>query len=471
MSERPEEWVETEIGSDLWVDGLNVFLSVEPDDFAEAIDRFFREYEVADGQLSSWLTVLHRFCKDMAAEGEFPLYQALSVGMAYLSSRPEINEQMFNIPARIINHSTALLISPTYQAVWAYAYNAGYELYIDMGSDAPAAFRPEHGRIYQRSSSFVGGRVVRYPFQNYSHEMMHILLFHDLYTRVLSTPEADITYFAHIEGSVSVMEEVIMREMMEMRDDLNLIDDGYAAVSTFPEYGKYRYQVLQGKVDGIGPRALAMYRKRFTLLGEGELEAPDNPIKEQILQSHAVTPAEYDSIHPEFAPYIKNQNLHVRWAKQAVYRNRIPTFREVIELLPHDPFCAVKLQESLAPDAWQSGVDMLSSTVLPEPNQAIRSKNKQLLAWKELLYRLAEMRGFLTEQAGGHEQIVLERLYQFAVRCAERYRLADLTAHEEAYATLRAEILSTVATIESTELRSALTQMIEVPGTHLLEPR
>ncbi|TCP57658.1 hypothetical protein EV586_102102 [Tumebacillus sp. BK434] len=475
LSDDQAGWFETEIGSDLWVDGLNVFLTVEPEDFEAALERFFADYDVADDKLTTWLQALHRFCMELNAEGEFELYQALSVGMAYLSARPEINDHMFNMPARIINHSTALLLSPTYLAVWIHSYNAGYELFVDPNENSQDAFRPEHGRIYQRRASFVGGddgSVIRYPFQNYSHEMMHILLFHDLYTRVLSTPEEDITYFTHIEGAVSVMEEVIMRELMAVRDDLNLIDDGYAAVTTFPEYGLYRYKVLQGGVEGVTDKSLFMYRKRLMLLGEGEFFPPDNPVKEQILATHTLSDHEFESIHPCFNGYLDNQQRHVRWAKKAVVRNRIDGFREVIELLPRDEFCARKLTESLDPNAWHDWRDMLSCTALPEPDPEVRLRSKQKLAWKELLYRIAEMRGYLSKQAGAAaEPEVQSDLYDYAAYAAMRCLHPDPATHDEAFETTRTGILAAVSRLADAEMQAKMSSMIEVPGTYLLEPK
>ncbi|ARU60604.1 hypothetical protein CBW65_05545 [Tumebacillus avium] len=475
LTEDQAAWFETEIGSDLWVDGLNVFLTVEPEDFAAALERFFANYDVSDGKVTTWLQALHSFCMELNAEGEFELYQALSVGMAYLAARPEINDHMFNMPARILNHSTALLLSPTYMAVWIHSYNAGYELYVDPEEGAQDAFRPEHGRIYQRRASFVGGdggSVIRYPFQNYIHEMMHILLFHDLYTRVLGSPEEDVTYFTHIEGAVSVMEEVIMRELMAVRDDLNLIDDGFAAVTTFPEYGLYRYQVLQGAVEGVNDKSLFMYRKRLMLQGEGEFFPPDNVVKDQILATHKLSDHEFESIHPCFNGYLDNQQRHVRWAKKAVDRNRIAGFREVIELLPRDEFCAQKLIESLHPDSWHDWRDMLSCTDLPEPDPEVRQHSKQGLAWKELLFRIAEMRGYLSKQAGAAaEPEVQNDLFDYAAYAAMRYLHPDPSTHDEEFHKTRTDVLETVSRLGDAEMRAKMSSMIEVPGTHLLEPK
>ncbi|ASS73792.1 hypothetical protein CIG75_01590 [Tumebacillus algifaecis] len=475
MSDDQAGWFDTEIGSDLWVDGLNVFLTVEPEDFEQALERFTTTYDVSDDRMTTWLQALHRFCVEMATEGEFELYQALAVGMSYLSARPEINDHMFNMPARILNHSTALLLSPTYMAVWIHSYNEGYELYVDPDENAQDAFRPEHGRIYQRRAAFVGGdqgTVIRYPFQNYIHEMMHILNFHDLYTRVLGTPEEDITYFTHIEGSVSVMEEVIMRELMAIRDDLNLIDDGFSAVTTFPEYGTFRYEVMQGQHEGVTDKSLFMYRKRVMLLGEGEFFPPDNAIKEQILATHHLSDYEFDMIHPSFKAYLDNQHRHVRWAKKAIDRNRIPGFREVIELLPRNAYCAQKLTECLAPDAWHNWSDMLSCTTLPEPDPQVRKQSKEGLAWKELLYRLAEMRGYLSKNYGSDgEQVVQGELFDFAKYAVDRYTHPDSSTHDEALHQTKMDILTSVSHVTNPECREKLSKMIVVPGSYLLEPK
>lgn len=471
----PDQWLDSQIGGDLWVDGLNVFLSIEPDDFAAALADFWHAHSDLATSVMSTLQALHRFCLDQAQKGEFELYQALAVGMTWLSLTPETNRQFFNVPVLITNHSTALLLSPTYQAVWAHSYNAGLELYVDLESDkAGSLFRPEHGRIYQRTSSYAKGTYVKYPFSGYFHEMLHILLFYDVYQRVLGTIEEERSYLTHLEGCISGWEERLAADLLSVGYDLNLIDDGFGDHAGHPEAGAFRIRVMQGQADGVTAQGLNAFTKRYMQLGEDHRYIPENPVKAQILQHHLLQEAEEALIWPHYREYMLTLQIHSIWGKKSGARNRLPAFQEVVELVPCDPYCWQKLQESLDPNSWPTVQALFSKEPWPELCAEKRRQHRQVWAWREWLSRLAEMRGSVSQLAE-HESEVLTELLKIAEHTAAVIRADEplhmpTEQHEKRIAALQEEINHTLLHLPAGEMRTSMLAMLEDPFTSVLEP-
>lgn len=476
----PDRFLESEIGGDLWVDGLNVLLTVEAEEFLEALETFTASYAFNPHSKTDSVAALQRYALAAARADEFQLYQALALGITWLSLQEEVHAQFFNLPVKIANHSVALLLSPTYLSIWAHAYNAGITLFLDLDTHRLSTFRPEHGRIYQNGRTHIPGRTILYPFQSYHHEMAHILLFHDLYPRVLGASVAeDTTAFAHMETSISCTDELILSELLAVREDLNLIDDGYMAYSTFPEYGAFRFEVLQGLQPPVTRRSLALYRKHFVLCAQDEdCRIEDNPIKSQLLESHTLSSEEVEIIRPHFANYLHDQEMHANWAMKAARRNRIPTYREVIELLPIDAYCLQKWQECRNPDAWTDATSLLSSRGLPELNPELRRRNQQLWEWRELFYRLAEIRGYLEQNFADAHSPVQQSLLALAKRIASVIQTRMQVEHPQSpeehgthYEALSGELAACLAELAHSEARQMALQMMEHPFTFLLEPR
>ncbi|WP_052036334.1 hypothetical protein [Tumebacillus flagellatus] len=419
------------------------------------------------------LHALHRFCLEQNARGEFELYQALALGMTWLTLQPETYGQFFNVPTQVTNHSTALLLSPTYQAVWAHSFQEGLELYADLETRRLSLFRPEHGRIYQNPNSYHQGEFLKYPFQNFFHEMTHILLTYDVYPRVLGTPEEERSWLTQIEASVSCLEEDVMAELVAVRSDLNIIDDGFGSTGSYPEYGEFRYAVITGQHEtGLSRKALQHFRKRFIQLGENETYIPENPIKAEILANFQVTDAEIETILPHFAAYIANQQFHTTWGIESSARNRIPGFREVIELLPPDPYCLQKMKECLRPDSWPTPEALLSKNPLPELSLEQRNINRRRWRWRELLCRVAEMRGFLQTKALASEPLVQDELFDCAHEIAATVPLSLTEAqHDVKYPVMQRRIANTLHLLQDPADRDRLLELVDQPFTYVLDPR
>lgn len=469
LTEDPNVWLESRHGSDLWVDGLNVFLSVETDDFLAGLERFLYEYPYDSTSRIDCIRALNRYCLDAAKEGEFELYQAMAVGMVYLTLCPEVNGQFFNIPVQITNHSLAVLLSPTYRELWVHSYLAGLELVVDVEASRNSVFRPEHGRIYQKGTWHQPGEVIRYPFNHFFHEMAHILLFADLYARVLGTPDEDRSTFAHMEAVITCLEEVVFEELMAVRSDLNLIDDAFGKMALFDDASEFRMSVFRGKVDGVTPRSLTSYLKRYFQLGEGEKSIPENRIKQAILENHQITDQEIQKITPSYQRLIDNLQGHSIWGEEAARRNRLPAYREVVELLRPDPFALQKLEEMLQPDRWQTPVSFKWNEVLPEPDPQIRYQNQVKRRMRELVFRIAEIRGYVELVAEGRESSALFRLFDLAKRIAAA--LDDEVIGNEVYETMFRHVTECLRSIKDLELQRAAVNMMDDPFAYLLEPR
>ncbi|MFD2171608.1 hypothetical protein [Tumebacillus lipolyticus] len=460
----PDAWIETREGSDLWVDGVNVFLTVDSDDFQAGLELYYQTETFDSDSVTSLLQALHRFCSQAAKRGEFELYQALCVGMTALSLHPEINGQLFNLPAQVTNHSLALLLSPTYHTIWIHSYNAGIELVLDLEKEEYQIFRPEHGRIYQKAMRLEQGTFLKFPFHTYFHEIAHILLFHDLYPRVLGTPEEEWSIWAHLEASISCLEEIVLAEIMSMQEDLSILLDGYSMSAMYQEYGDYRFQVLRGQSPaGVTGRDLALYRKRWIQQGQGEAAVPDNKVKRAILAAHPVAQEREIEIARSFSAYIQNQQQHTFWGQAASRRNRVSAFREVIDLLPSDPFCQQKYAESLDPDAWRSPGSVIAGSP-PALCTATRQRNRQIFEWRELICRIAELRGFLQQEHA--EQEALDALLAIAQRSASALTGSEPDDLHE----LRDAALHCLAAVSNQPVRERAARLLQNQFTHLLEP-
>ncbi|KEO83895.1 hypothetical protein [Tumebacillus flagellatus] len=456
-----DTWLESPIGSDLWVDGLNVFLTVEPEDFEAALQAF-----PADTPLN--LETLHNFCLQEAKTGEFELYRALAVGMTWLSLQPETNGQFFNRPVQVTNHSTALLLSPSYRAIWAHAYNRGYELVIDVDTKRQTIFRPEHGRIYQKSTWHQSGQsTVRYPYMHYFHEMSHLCLFGDLYARVLGGEAEDASAYVHMEAVITALEENVIAEIRQVGYELNVIEDSLGAFDQYPEAGEFRMKIHRGEVEGLTPHEIIVYLRRSFQLGEGDSKLPENAVKDRILRNHQLPEEQLRLLDTHYCKLVNNLQLHAFWALKASERNRIPGYREVVDLLPRSLQCLHTFEACLHPETPLSR--LLSFDTLQPPNPAVRAQSKLANAWKELLYRIAEIRGYLEQQGEQTASTVQDQLLQLAQRVVDHSQLdLDSRDQETRLNELRDELHRCIASIEN---RPELQEMISHPFGYLLEPR
>jgi hypothetical protein len=477
QTEHPEAWVDSFHGADLWVDGLNVYLTVERDDFIQALEQFQENYSYTSHSKTGCLSALHEYCLDAAKQGEFELYQALSVGMTWLSLQAETQGHFFNIPAVVANHSLALLLSKTYQAIWVLSHNAGLGLYIDLERKSFSTFRPEHGRVYQDSRSHIKGEIVKYPFQYVAHEMAHMLLQADLYSRPLGdSPAENASYLLHMEAVISCVGELIQQEIMSVRDDLNVISDAFVFENTFHEYGAITCRVLGGKEPNLTYDSLARYRKRFIHLGDGEERSlPDSPVKLRAIEAHPVTELEERLIAPEYQRYMLDQQLHISWGLNAGIRNRICTYREVFDLLPVDAYCAEKLEESFDCMAWTDYKKIFSIDALPELDSEQRRRNVQLWVWRELFQRIAEVRGFLEVETGDVDSPLQRQFFAIAQKLAlliekRREQPYSVAEHESMEQEIREEIRTNLLQIERTDLKEKALEMLHDPYTYLLLP-
>jgi hypothetical protein len=478
LTDDHDGWLQHPYGVDLWVDGLNVFLSVGEDDFAESLDRFLAEHGGLVRKIDC-LQALQRFCLASAKEGEFELYQALSVGMTWLSLHMELKNPFFNLPLEITDHSTALLLSPTYLSLWAHSYNAGIGLYTDLNTDDIMLFRPEHGRVCESGKPHQQ-HAQNFLFSSYIHEMAHIFFFHELYSRVVGENEAeDASYIVHLEAICCFLCDNILAELVAVRDDLTILEDGFLALLNHDlTPGEDLLAVARGQRPGLNGRALSIYTAHHMQRGEGEFFIADNRVKQTILDQFAVSESEEDLIRPtRYGYYTERMKSHAKWGNAAGQRNRIPAFRETVELVPADPYCLQKLEESLHPDSWPTLEKLFSLDPFPEPDPNMRAKNLELWDWRELLFRLAETRGYLQTVGGASCQPVLERLLTVAEKVAERILAHDEKAaavpelHEQLKGEIAQEIREGLFGLPDGELREKTLEMFGGnPYAFLLEP-
>ncbi|QDX95527.1 hypothetical protein C2W64_02384 [Brevibacillus laterosporus] len=487
LAQDTDQWLESKIGSDLWVDGINVFLTIEHGDFVEGLEQFQQKYTYEQDNVTSCLRQLQLYARHSVAQGEFALYQALAVGMTWLSLQEETNGLHFNLPVQITNHSIALLLSPTYLAVWANSYNAGIELFLDVDSTLPTLFRPEHGKIYQNAGSYLRGENLKFPFQNYFHEIAHILLFHDVYQRVLGSEAECRSYWTHIEGCIYALEEQVLSELMEVQTDLHVIDDGYGNTQGFEEFAAFRIELYQGNGEpSLTGETLRTYVKRGMQLGEGNFHIPDNAVKQTILSNHELEERELELLHKHCFSFVKALQAHSAWGVKSYARNTLPAFRETVELLPAHAYCMKKLEESLQKNPWTDVQSLFSSDPFPPLDSKQRKQHKQLWKWRELMSRLAEIRGYLEQcsnqllEQNNHQLSTIytkiqQALLPVAKQVADWIRELEETAeseqqHQIRYESVQKEISEILQGVQEEEGQNRLLSFLHVPYSYVLEP-
>nr|WP_238333093.1 hypothetical protein [Brevibacillus laterosporus] len=487
LAQDTDQWLESKIGSDLWVDGINVFLTIEHGDFVEGLEQFQQKYTYEEDNVTSCLRQLQLYARHSVAQGEFALYQALAVGMTWLSLQEETNGLHFNLPVQITNHSIALLLSPTYLAVWANSYNAGIELFLDVDSTLPTLFRPEHGKIYQNAGSYLRGENLKFPFQNYFHEIAHILLFHDVYQRVLGSEAECRSYWTHIEGCIYALEEQVLSELMEVQTDLHVIDDGYGNTQGFEEFAAFRIELYQGNGEpSLTGETLRTYVKRGMQLGEGNFHIPDNAVKQTILSNHELEERELELLHKHCFSFVKALQAHSAWGVKSYARNTLPAFRETVELLPAHAYCMKKLEESLQKNPWTDVQSLFSSDPFPPLDSKQRKQHKQLWKWRELMSRLAEIRGYLEQcsnqllEQNNHQLSTIytkiqQALLPVAKQVADWIRELEETAeseqqHQIRYESVQKEISEILQGVQEEEGQNRLLSFLHVPYSYVLEP-
>ncbi|RAP29187.1 hypothetical protein C2W64_04134 [Brevibacillus laterosporus] len=477
-----EAWMNSSIGGDLWIDGLQIFLTVEPADFKATYIQYVENYTYNSHSFIQSLNALHQFTVDCANESEFELYKALALGMTWLSLYPHYQSDFFNVPGRITNHSIALLLSPTYQAIWITSYNEGLTLYIaDKTTSQSSFFHPEQGRIYQNHQYFRQSDYVNFPYQSYFHEMAHILFCYDLYSRTLGDENEERSYLTHMETSIIALEETVLSELISVRDDLHVTHDGFNG-SIFPEFAEHRLSVMRGEIPTVSARSLQWFTKAYMQLETENNYISDNQIKRLVVANHSLTEEEISSIMPPYQPYIDNIQQHSPWGICSEARKHIAAYREVIELMEPDSYCITKLQESMHPDTWPTPLSLLSKPTLPEPNPCQREQKKQLWRWREAYARLAKIRGYIEMEAPFADALldVQHRLLIVAKRNA-RHLNAHLSAEDTLLKNHSGEIMPVenmlrevriiLCGLRHTSTRELLLSMLDEPFMHVLEPR
>lgn len=153
-------------------------------------------------------------------------------------------------------------------------------------------------------------------------------------------------------------------------------------------------------------------------------------------------------------------------------RNRLPAFREVAELLPAEPFALKKLEESLRPDSWTTPLQLFSCEQLPEPEQDLREQNKQKWRFRELLFRIAETRGFLQKEFHSQYSSVQIELLEIAQEVADvlnSKRWMESTLYEHMLQDTK-RCLSEAA-LENMSIQEQVAAIFDQPFSYLLEPR
>ncbi|MDN9012130.1 hypothetical protein [Brevibacillus laterosporus] len=394
-----EAWMNSSIGGDLWIDGLEVFLTIEPADFESTFKQFVENYTYDSHSFIRCLTSLHQFTVDCAKESEFELYKALALGMTWLSFYPHYQSDFFNLSGRITNHSIALLLSPTYQAMWITSYNEGLTLYIaDKANSHLSLFRPENGLIYQNHQYFIRTNYVNFPYQSYFHEMAHILFCYNLYAHVLADENEKNNYLSYVEEGIVTLEKMVLSELVAVRDNLHVIHDGFNGSSS-PEFREYSPSVIHGDISSISASSLKWFTKAYMQVGTENSYTPNNSssANQLIVASQPVAEEKTFSLAPPCQPHIENIKQHCRWTIRNGAYNHISAYREVIELMAPDLNDFAKVQKALHPSTYSAS--QISKESLPEPDSHQREQKKQLWRWREAYARLAEIRGYIEMEA------------------------------------------------------------------------
>lgn len=483
LTQDQEAWMNSSIGGDLWIDGLQVFLTIEPADFEATYKQFVENYTYDSHSFMRCLTSLHQFTVDCAKESEFELYKALALGMTWLSFYSHFQSDFFNLSGRITNHSIALLLSPTYQAIWITSYNEGLTLYIaDKANSHLSLFRPEYGLIYQNHQYFLQTGYVNFPYQSYFHEMAHILLCYNLYSHVLADENGANNYRSYVEEGIVTLEETVLSELVAVRDNLHVIHDGFNG-SNSPEFREYSLSVIRGDISTVSARSLQWFTKAYMQVGTENNHTPhhSNSASQLIVANHPLTEEKMFSIIPPCQPHIENTKQHCLWTIRSGAYNHIATYREVIELMAPDLYGFTKVQEILHPDTCTTSVARVSKTTLPEPNPHHREQKKQLWRWREAYARLAEIRGYIEMEAPLTDAIpdILHRLLIVAKRHA--HHLNNHSAEGTIYKNHTGEITPVenmlreiriiLCGLRHTATRELLLPMFDEPFMHVLEPR
>lgn len=474
-----EAWMNSSIGGDLWIDGLQVFLTIEPADFESAYKQFVENYTYDSHSFMRCLTSLHQFTVGCAKESEFELYKALALGMTWLSFYPHYQSDFFNLSGRITNHSIALLLSPTYQAMWITSYNEGLTLYIaDKANSHLSLFRPENDLIYQNHQYFLQTNYVNFPYQSYFHEMAHILFCYNLYAHVLANENERNNYLSYVEEGIVTLEKKVLSELVAVRDNLHVIHDGFNGSSS-PEFREYNLSVIRGDISSISASSLKWFTKAYMQVGTENNYTPNNSnsANQLIVASHPLTEEKTFSMIPPCQPHIENTKQHGRWTIRNGAYNHIPAYREVIELMAPDLNDFAKGQEALHPSTYTAS--QISKESLPEPDSDQREQKKQLWRWREAYARLAEIRGYIEMEAPLTDAIpdIQRRLLIVAKRNAHYLNTHSTkdklsknhTGEIMSVENMRKEIRIILCGLRHTATRELLLSMFDEPFMHVLE--
>lgn len=414
LASRPEEWVGSPEGTDLWIDGLVALESVDERQFGRCLDAcldYFARLEspldsLAGDCLALRLEAFDAFLEASAEAGEGSFWQALAVGIC-LARALGATPRVVAPGTEVINDTLMVLLSPSYRSVRYASYNAGIRVLGTRGRKAPV-FRPELGHFLVVPPVLLNEQPPRFQFYTLNHDCAHIVLFEDTYLRPVGSPALTASLLLNAEETVCTIDLLLAREMRRFQVDFQafqeLIKLEVGRNQTGGELSSVLLRASEDEDDSIryqiGLKAAA--QRDLTLL---------SPLSRQI-GSGAVPPEIHNWFHPD------SQYTHAWWAEELAGRVWNPAFQRLVSLLPPLPGCLEGLLLSTR-DVWRRGELTIRGGV-PEPSPAVRRNGIAQRQLRFLVIRAAEAAVEL-EQKGAAPPPLLEDLTAWALGVVDDY--------------------------------------------------
>jgi hypothetical protein len=429
----PEAWIYSALGTDLWIDGLTVFRSVDEPTFDAYLESFLgftaragRPLRTLDAKRPAALVARFApFLEACAEQGPRSFWPALAVGLCMLRAvggppRLETGDEL-----AILDDSLVFLVSPTYRGIRLAAYNAGLRTLAGRTGKSPT-FRPEYGHFHVHPPTLVDAEPPRVPYYNYSHDLAHIVLFGDAYLRPVGTQETTVSLLLNAEETVCTLDLVLAVELMRFGVDLHALT-GLRKLEAGSKEGKPNVAAqVAGDPDRV--RAYQVALKAATQL---HLEARST-VTERIVDAVDIPADLADWFHPS------TQKMHAVWSEGLGRRVWNPMFQRFVSLLPPQPEHAANLfrfcSETFSCGQW-------IEEPLPEPCRESRQKGILLCRLRFLVIRAAETAVQLS-LGGLASEALLEDLTRWALAVVDdlvRVQRTGATPEEEARVELHRE--------------------------------
>lgn len=264
----PNQFLVSDIGADLWVDGHDAIASTSSLIFNHYLDLFCETHKQINKtskiHFESFFKTFDLLIHGIPKKDETIFMHVLAVGISTLHSLngiPKLSAQKH----AIVNDTILCLLSTQYRTIRFNAYNDGITIKFVRGKHE--SFRPELGTVVLGEPFITFNESFpTIQFYNLAHEVGHILFYSDCYLRRYGTKNDTTNLILNAEESLISLDLLMLNEIKEFGIQLHLIE----AIENIDtgDYKSLKKTIVKASKD---KKQIISYQKALKSFAQNEL--------------------------------------------------------------------------------------------------------------------------------------------------------------------------------------------------------